>query len=208
MAIVHDLAESLAGDITPHAGVSKEEKYRLEQVRAGRAGARWRAAPAAATRGGSRLDAGLVCWRLGLPQEALAMLMSHLGSTPAAAAEISALWEEYEKAETPEALLVKDLDKFEMIVQALEYEEGALGWAARPPPSAGARAATNPRAASGVAREVRAADSKRLDGFFKSTEGKFVHPQVRAWAEALYARRKALHARRGWTDDAGAAPPS
>lgn len=32
MALVHDLAESLVGDITPHDGVSKEEKYRLENV--------------------------------------------------------------------------------------------------------------------------------------------------------------------------------
>ena len=33
MALVHDLAESLVGDITPHDGVSKEEKYRRENVR-------------------------------------------------------------------------------------------------------------------------------------------------------------------------------
>ena len=54
----------------------------------------------------------------------MATLTSNLSSTPLAAAEISALWEEYEAATTPEALLVKDLDKFEMIVQAFEYEKG------------------------------------------------------------------------------------
>ncbi len=32
MALVHDLAESLIGDITPHDGVGKEEKYKLENV--------------------------------------------------------------------------------------------------------------------------------------------------------------------------------
>lgn len=32
MALVHDLAESLIGDITPHDGVSKEEKFRKENV--------------------------------------------------------------------------------------------------------------------------------------------------------------------------------
>ncbi|EIE88667.1 hypothetical protein RO3G_13378 [Rhizopus delemar RA 99-880] len=32
MAIVHDLAEAVVGDITPHAGVSKEEKFTLEKV--------------------------------------------------------------------------------------------------------------------------------------------------------------------------------
>lgn len=36
--------------------------------------------------------------------------------------EMASLWHEYEEAKTPEALFVKDLDKFEMIVQALEYE--------------------------------------------------------------------------------------
>lgn len=32
MAIVHDLAESLVGDITPHDDVSKEDKNRLEEA--------------------------------------------------------------------------------------------------------------------------------------------------------------------------------
>lgn len=34
-----------------------------------------------------------------------------------------ALWQEYEEGISPEALYVKDIDKFEMIVQANEYEE-------------------------------------------------------------------------------------
>lgn len=45
-----------------------------------------------------------------------------LGNTETAN-EIVDLWHEYEDAKTPEALFVKDLDKFEMIVQALEYEK-------------------------------------------------------------------------------------
>ena len=32
MALVHDLAESIVGDITPSAGVTKEEKYAREKV--------------------------------------------------------------------------------------------------------------------------------------------------------------------------------
>ena len=32
MALVHDLAESLVGDLTPQDGVSKAEKYRRELV--------------------------------------------------------------------------------------------------------------------------------------------------------------------------------
>lgn len=30
MALVHDMAEALVGDITPHQGISKQEKYRME----------------------------------------------------------------------------------------------------------------------------------------------------------------------------------
>lgn len=32
MALVHDLGESVVGDITPHCGVSKEEKHKREKV--------------------------------------------------------------------------------------------------------------------------------------------------------------------------------
>jgi hypothetical protein len=34
------------------------------------------------------------------------------------------------------------------------------------------------------------ADNKKLQSFFNSTKGKFTHPTVKAWAEALYAERK------------------
>lgn len=33
MALVHDLAEALVGDITPHCGVSETDKYTMEKVR-------------------------------------------------------------------------------------------------------------------------------------------------------------------------------
>ncbi|KAG2221073.1 hypothetical protein INT45_009731 [Circinella minor] len=118
MAIVHDLAEAIVGDITPHAGVSKEDKYNMEN--------------------GAMRD-----------------FQALLGDTDMVR-EIVSLWQEYEEARTPEALLVKDLDKFEMIVQALEYERS---------------------------------DKKLLQSFFDSTQGKFKHPVVKAWAETLYAER-------------------
>ncbi|KAJ6406997.1 hypothetical protein OIU84_010503 [Salix udensis] len=38
------------------------------------------------------------------------------------AKEMSELWNEYEENSTPEAKIVKDFDKVEMILQALEYE--------------------------------------------------------------------------------------
>ncbi|PWN49122.1 hypothetical protein IE53DRAFT_162257 [Violaceomyces palustris] len=44
-----------------------------------------------------------------------------LGSSPAAL-RIEALWNEYEERKTKEARLVKDLDRFELCLQAVEYE--------------------------------------------------------------------------------------
>ncbi|KAG7385557.1 HD domain-containing protein 2 [Phytophthora pseudosyringae] len=84
MAIVHDLAESLVGDITPHDGVAEEDKHRMEK-------------------------------------EALDEICNTLGDTPSAA-EIRTLWNEYEAGSTEEAKVVKDFDKFEMILQADDYE--------------------------------------------------------------------------------------
>lgn len=40
--------------------------------------------------------------------------------------DILALWKEYEEGTSPEANLVKDMDKLEMILQALEYEQDGL----------------------------------------------------------------------------------
>ncbi|KAJ1963612.1 hypothetical protein IWQ62_003161 [Dispira parvispora] len=85
MCLVHDLAESIVGDITPYQGISNQEKH-LKEAQA---------------------------------MERLCELVK--GS--AASEEMMALWQEYEACETAEARLVKDLDKFEMIVQALEYEQ-------------------------------------------------------------------------------------
>lgn len=83
MALVHDLAEALVGDITPHDGVSKADKFLQEST-------------------------------------ALATMVSTL--EPTIAEEIRALWNEYEAGDTETAKLVKDIDKFEMILQADEYE--------------------------------------------------------------------------------------
>ena len=40
-----------------------------------------------------------------------------------AGSEIMELWKEYSERKTPEAKFVKDLDRFEMILQAFEYEK-------------------------------------------------------------------------------------
>ncbi|KAI4357899.1 hypothetical protein L6164_001816 [Bauhinia variegata] len=84
IAIVHDIAEAIVGDITPSDGVPKAEKSRMEQ-------------------------------------EALDGMCKVLGGGMRAE-EIKELWREYENNSSLEAKLVKDFDKVEMILQALEYE--------------------------------------------------------------------------------------
>lgn len=59
-----------------------------------------------------------------LEREALFKLGSTLGDSHPLGQELLALWEEYEEGSTKEALYVKDIDKFEMILQAHEYESG------------------------------------------------------------------------------------
>ncbi|KAM7487568.1 hypothetical protein LguiB_025052 [Lonicera macranthoides] len=84
IAIVHDIAEAIVGDITPSDGVPKAEKSRREQA-------------------------------------ALNEMCKVLGGGMRAE-EIQELWAEYENNSSIEANLVKDFDKVEMILQALEYE--------------------------------------------------------------------------------------
>lgn len=83
MSLVHDLAECIVGDITPHCGISNEEKHRREKE---------------------------------AMMHLISLLDKNIGN------EIIALWEEYEKQLTPESKVVKDLDRFDMILQAYEYE--------------------------------------------------------------------------------------
>ncbi|KUF96879.1 Endopolygalacturonase B [Phytophthora nicotianae] len=56
-----------------------------------------------------------------MEKEALDEICNTLGNTPSAA-EIRELWNEYEAGSTEEAKIVKDFDKFEMILQADDYE--------------------------------------------------------------------------------------
>ncbi|KAL3154414.1 hypothetical protein ABBQ32_013886 [Trebouxia sp. C0010 RCD-2024] len=85
LAIVHDVAEAIVGDIAPSDNVTKEVKNQLET-------------------------------------EAMCKIRDMLGHNTAAGEEIEALWQEYEDGKSPEALMVKDFDKLEMILQAQEYE--------------------------------------------------------------------------------------
>ena len=59
--------------------------------------------------------------------EAMNHLVSLLpGDFSLDAANLKALFDEYEQGTSKEAILVKDIDKYELLVQALEYERDAV----------------------------------------------------------------------------------
>eukprot|EP00501_MAST-03F_sp_TOSAG23-6_P001238 GSMAST32.ASY1.ANO1.1284.1 assembled CDS len=88
IALVHDIAEAVVGDITPFDGISKEEKHRREKITI---------------------------------EKIEKMCVVHLNFK--FGGRIAKLWWEYELKASAEGLLVKDIDKFEMCLQANEYEE-------------------------------------------------------------------------------------
>ncbi len=104
LALAHDVAEALAGDRTPfdtalRTGAEREPLFRQRPVYDPAAEAEKTAAERAALR------------------EMAALLPAPV------AAELIAAWEEYEAGQTPEARFVRQLDKLETVLQALEYRE-------------------------------------------------------------------------------------
>ncbi|OBA23329.1 hypothetical protein METBIDRAFT_29829 [Metschnikowia bicuspidata var. bicuspidata NRRL YB-4993] len=87
IALVHDIAEALVGDITPAENMPKQEKHRRELAAI----------------------------------EYMANLVSTYNSE--FATEMTELWWDYEEIRCLEARYVKDIDKYEMIQQAWDYEQ-------------------------------------------------------------------------------------
>ncbi|KAH3903399.1 probable HD domain-containing protein YGL101W [Saccharomycodes ludwigii] len=88
IALVHDMAESLVGDITPHDSIKKAEKHRRE------------------------FDTiKYITEKLVEPYN------------KEAAKQIEEDWLAYENISSPEARFVKDIDKFELLVQCFAYEK-------------------------------------------------------------------------------------
>jgi 5'-deoxynucleotidase YfbR-like HD superfamily hydrolase len=82
MAIIHDMAECKVGDITPHNGLSQEEKHEKEN-------------------------------------QGIQELFKNVPNGQS----FVDLWMEYERQEGKEARLVKELDKLEMALTAMEYQK-------------------------------------------------------------------------------------
>jgi putative hydrolase of HD superfamily len=96
LAVVHDMAEAVVGDIAPDDHVSKEDKQKREQEAMETIVATLQKATTGST---------------GAANESASVKQLH------------DLFHEYEQRESAEAIAVKDLDLLDMIVQADEYEE-------------------------------------------------------------------------------------
>lgn len=93
IALAHDMAESLVGDITPFdVKIDKIEKHNRELA-----------------------TIQYLCNEIIKPYN------------PDAAKDILDCWLEYEDQTTVEATYIKDIDKFEMLVQCFEYEKAYKG---------------------------------------------------------------------------------
>lgn len=116
MALVHDMGESIIGDITPTDGISKGKFPSFQ--------------------GFSHffpfnvlLDANNASEeKFSREHKAMESLAGSIRPlNPTFASEIVDLWLEFEGGDTSEALMVRDLDAFECLCQANEYEGRAMG---------------------------------------------------------------------------------
>jgi putative hydrolase of HD superfamily len=118
MALVHDLAEATVGDITPHCGISDEDKHTRELIAmtelTNKLG---RMMPTTTTTTPTTEDDGSSSERNHKMTALTSSTLTNIGQ------ELLDLWMEYESGTTEEAKLVKDMDKLEMTLQALEYEQ-------------------------------------------------------------------------------------
>jgi putative hydrolase of HD superfamily len=105
LALLHDLAESVTGDLTPHDPVvldgldaeSRREELNRRQIMS-------------EERRAAKRDA---------ENEAISNLIADL--VPGLRAELASLWQELEERTTPEAQFVKQIDILETYLQSREY---------------------------------------------------------------------------------------
>ncbi len=140
LALIHDLAESRIGDLTPVDRVTSPEKRERERVAFGQI-----------------ID--------GLPE----------------GTSLYDLWREYEAEASPEARVVRQLDKLEMALQALEYER-LHGTHLEKARTRGRRRAVA-RFRGGAGREGWA------DQFWSSARAALTEPLLIAFYDAIFALR-------------------
>ena len=104
--------------------------------------------------------------------------------------ELYGLWKEYEDQRTAEAIYCKDIDKFEMVVQAYEYEKEHLLPRNQAASSPGQDSTANGESA-GVLREP-------LRSFFITTNSVIRTPLFQRLDKELRERRQKMLWEKGW----------
>lgn len=124
MALVHDMAESLVGDLTPVDGIDKEEKHRRE--------AEAMDYLCETLLGNVYNDKyqdiatnDAISHKLTADDTATTTTMNTKSNR--IGPYIRSLWQEYEDSTTSESLFVHDVDKIELLLQMVEYERAHEG---------------------------------------------------------------------------------
>lgn len=94
--------------------------------------------------------------------------------------ELFNLWKEYEELVTPEAIYCKDIDKFEMVMQAYEYEKDHL------------------KKKADSESEDNTVTNEPMRTFFITTSGKMKSPLFKRLDKELRTKRQAMLEERGW----------
>ena len=93
--------------------------------------------------------------------------------------ELAALWKEYEEQTTPTAIVVKDLDKFEMLAQAYEYEEEHLkDCAVGINPLLDSRQTIRTGTSTSISSDPASVYDEPMRDFFQRQQGKMKTPPV------------------------------
>jgi putative hydrolases of HD superfamily len=113
--------------------------------------------------------------------------------------ELAALWKEYEDQTTPLAVVVKDLDKFEMLAQAFEYEQEHLNSCpAGVDPMRDTPTQLSPGSSITAMSDPPAIAEEPLRDFFQRQQGKMKTPLFQKLDAELRLRRKKMLATKGW----------
>jgi HD domain len=115
--------------------------------------------------------------------------------------ELADLWSEYEDQATPVARIVRDIDKFEMLAQAYEYEAEHLRPCGTDPLQDSRTSATAKDAAAAscpAPPPPRSIVDEPLRDFFHRQQGKMKSPIFQRLDKELRERRKAMLSGKGW----------
>lgn len=119
MAILHDICEAYSGDLTPFYGIlPKDPKKRKEMLQ------RWIRLP-------QNQKVSLVKNRVSIEKKSLLRVIK--GLSKKTQMNILALWLDFENGLSPEGRFVKQIDKIEAMLQAIEYfgtgpDTPVVGW--------------------------------------------------------------------------------